>query len=131
MLQAAIDEWTDYLNARLRKRYAAPFADPVPPIVKRWVKYLVIVDCYDKRGCDPSDQTIQRYVDNRDRPRLTEIKRSRADSVDGLFDLPLRADTTATGVSKGGPLVYSEQSPYVWTSRQARAGRENDRNGSG
>ena len=44
-----------------------------------------------------------------------------ADSEEGKFDLPLRQDTTATGVSKGGPLGYSEVSPYTWTDRQREA----------
>jgi len=55
---------------------------------------------------------------------VAELKEA-ADSKDGLFDLPLRADTTATGVSKGGPRGYSEASPYTNLDRQ-RARRRNE-----
>jgi hypothetical protein len=50
-----------------------------------------------------------------------------ADAKDGLIDLPLRADTTASGISRGGPLAYTETSPYAWTDVQAETGRSEDR----
>ncbi len=49
-----------------------------------------------------------------------------ADSAEGLFELPLRADLETSGVSKGGPLGYTEASPYRWTDRQADDGRNED-----
>ena len=53
--------------------------------------------------------------------RAREQMKEAADSEIGLYDLPLLNDVTTDGISKGGPLGYSEQSPYSWTDEQADA----------
>lgn len=112
---------TSRINARTRKRYAAPFADPVSEIVLGWLTSLVTPKLYERRGWDPSDAQAQSILADADTARA-EMKEA-ADSVDGLFDLPLRQDSGTTGVAKGGPLVYSEASPYEWIDVQRAAVR--------
>lgn len=121
--------WSAQIDARLRKRYAAPFASPYPLAVQGWLARIVTVRCYLKNGVDPNDLQFAEIKADAD-AALAEIKEA-ADSNEGLFDLPLRADTTATGVSRGGPFGYSEASPYVWTDVQSDIGRSEDRSRGG
>lgn len=117
------------LDARLNKRYATPFLAPYPAAVEDWITRILTKRAYVKRGVDPSDQ---QFVDVAADAQLAldEIKEA-ADATNGLFELPLRADLTANGITRGGPFGRSEQSPYAWTTEQARIGRDEDRNGSG
>jgi hypothetical protein len=121
--------WSAQIDSRLRKRYAAPFSSPYPLAVQGWLARIVTVRCYLKVGVRPSDEQFAEIKADAD-AAIAEIKES-ADSVVGLFDLPLRADTTSTGVSKGAPMVYSEASPYAWTDVQGAAGRTEDNRGGG
>lgn len=117
------------IDARLRKRYAAPFSAPVPLKVRAWVARIVTREAFLKRGIDPTDrqfETIDAAATKADQ-EITEA----ADSEKGLFDLPLREDTTATGISRGGPYGYSEASPYVGFDQQAEIGRGEDAAGRG
>lgn len=117
------------LDARLRKRYAAPFASPVPIVVLAWLTDIVTLRCWIRRGFSPTDEEAAVYVSNAT-TSANEVKEA-ADSVEGLFDLPLRQDLTASGIAKGGPRSYSEQSPYVWRQQQRCTGRNEDRSGRG
>lgn len=128
-LEARLQRRSGNIDARLRKRYAAPFESPVPDKVVEWLVALVNRDAYLKLGVDPLDAQMADILAGA-KTAEDELKEA-ADSVDGLFDLPLRADTTATGISKGGPLGYSETSPYVWKDRQGARGRSEDERGSG
>lgn len=120
---------TARIDARLAKRYAAPFDLPAPVCVQGWLAKIVTLSSYLKRGFDPTDRQGQMYIADRD-GALAEIKEA-ADAEFGLFDLPLRADLVASGIVKGGPKAYSEQSPYAFTTGQARVGRQEDDNGGG
>lgn len=108
---------TSRINGQLRKRYAAPFEDPVPEVVLGWLAALVVPSLYRKRGWDPSDQQSADVLADAQTAR-DEIAEA-ADAEGGKFDLPLRADTTATGIARGGPRAYSEASPYDWLDVQA------------
>lgn len=101
--------------------YAA--ASPVPEIVLGWLTTLVTDDLYRKRGRDPQDPAM---VDLRDDVTRTlgEIKEA-ADSKDGLFDLPVSEDLDSA-VTTGGPLGYSETSPYVWPVIEKNVGQAED-----
>lgn len=110
---------TSKINARLRKRYETPFATPYPEIVRGWLVALVTPLLYRRRGVDSSDEQIV-AVDAAAKAALDEMKEA-ADAVDGLFDLPLKQDDTSSAISKGGPLGYSEASPYTWTDVQREA----------
>lgn len=128
-LSAQLTHWSSWIDSRLRKRYAAPFASPYPEAVKLWLAMIVTPICWIRIGVDPNDPQWA---------SVTELEKSAkeqvleaANSETGLFDLPLRQDTTDTGISKGGPLAYSEQSPYAWTDRQRETGRNEDAAGEG
>lgn len=118
-LLARLEVWTSRINARLRKRYAVPFAAPIPEIALGWLAAFVTVEAYQKRGWNPSDEQSAQIKADRDECAV-ELKEA-ADAANGLFDLPLRQNTTETGIAKGGPLAYSEASPYEWADVQAEA----------
>lgn len=100
----------------------------VPEIVLSWLTVLVTDDMYRKRGRDPQDPAMADLKEDVV-TALAEIKEA-ADGDTGLFDLPSSEDTDSA-VTTGGPLGYSEASPYVWTDIEARRGREEDYNGGG
>lgn len=109
-------EHTSWINARLRKRYATPFSDPVPEIVLSWLERLVTFDVYLRRGFNPSSQQDEE-IKNRMVDAKAEIKEA-ADSNEGLYDLPLREDSSATGISKGGPWAEYDNTPYGFLDAQ-------------
>lgn len=107
------------IDARLRKRYAAPFTSP-PGVVLGWLGALLTVDMYTHRGVAPSDAqmvTIQAQADQ----ALAEIKEA-ADAVQGLFDLPLSSTTTATGIEEPATLFSTDADVFEYKHR-APAGR--------
>lgn len=108
--------------ARLKKRYQAPFAAPIPEVVLGWMTSIVTLSAYKKRGYNPTsaqDQEISKEAD-----RAWAAVKEAADSEEGLYDLPLRQDAPgSSGVSQGGPFGYSEASPYEWTDVQREAVR--------
>lgn len=126
---ATLAERSRWIDGRLSKRYACPFATPVPEIVQGWLARIVMFRATFLRGFKPTDESALQLKADHD-AALEEIKEA-ANAVDGLFDLPLRQDTTASGISKGGPLAYSERSPYVGRDVRGRAGRDDDARGSG
>ncbi len=107
------------IHARLGKRYAWPFAVPVPEIVLGWIVALTTVDAYQKRGWDPSDAQSAQVILDRDKA-LEEAKEA-ADAEGGLFELPLREDLTASAVAVGGPYGSSEATAYAWIDAQRDA----------
>lgn len=110
---------TSFIYARLAKRYAVPFAAPAPEIVLGWLTAMTTTDAYRKRGWNPGDeQSAQVEQDRKD--ALDQMKEA-ADEDNGLFDLPLREDTSASGISRGTPLGYSEVSAYDWIDIEAEA----------
>ncbi len=117
------------IDSRLRKRYEVPFGSPAPVEVQGWLANIVTLRAYMRRGFDPTDQQAVQYKADAD-TAIAEMKEA-ADSNEGLFDLPLRADSTASGIVKGGPRVYSETSPYVGFDVQAGIGRNEDNAGGG
>jgi hypothetical protein len=98
-------------------------ATAVPEAVLEWLTALVTVDLYRKRGVNPQDPTIVMVREDAERA-LAELKEA-ADSEMGLFDLPL-SDDVGSAIDTGGPKGYSEQSPYKWTDKEARAGSAED-----
>jgi hypothetical protein len=128
-LDAQLAYYTGQINARLAKRYAVPFQAPVPDAARGWLARLVTPRAYRRRGVDPNDE---QYADVKaDAGAADKEIEEAANAVDGLYDLPLRQDTAASGISKGGTRAYSEQSPYVFQDRQSDVGRNEDLNGRG
>ncbi len=134
-LDVQLEQWSRWIDARLTKRYDVPFATPVPEIIKLWLSTIVTMRALLKRGIDPSDVDVSLLREDYDRVVGTpanpgEIQEA-AEAEKGLFELPLRQDVSASGVSKGGPRTYSEASPYAWRDEQAATGREEDRRRGG
>ena len=131
-LQTQLDDWTEEMFARLRKRYntALMAADP-PRTIMRWLTKIVTREAYAKRGYNPSNADEKETIEGAAERAETELKEA-ADSKEGLFELPLLGTEPADGaISRGGPLGYSETSPYVWADQQIVDGRNQDRNGRG
>jgi len=122
-VQGQLDFWSSYIDSRLAKRYATPFdADSPPLVVKGWLARLVTVPLYRRRGVDTTDAQITAVQDDA-KDAQAELKEA-ADSKEGLYELPLRADAPVSdGVTRGKVLSYCEQSPYTWTIVQERNGR--------
>ncbi|NUP05525.1 MAG: hypothetical protein HOW73_05645 [Polyangiaceae bacterium] len=108
-----------WMNARLKKRYAVPFSSVSPPgAAVGWIDAMVTLDCYLKRGFNPSSEQ-DALIKEAATTAASEILEA-ANSQTGLFDLPLREDAPGTsGVTQGGPLGYSEASPYEWLDAQS------------
>lgn len=131
-LQAQIDLFAGKTDTRLTKRYAVPFVSPYPLILEEWTLAVVSWRAYLKRGVASTDEQAAEYKAAHDRS-LAEIEEA-ANSETGLFELPLRADAPAqSGVTRGFPRTYSEQSPYVQLDRQLDTATNEDgsRRGSG
>ncbi|MBX3218914.1 MAG: DUF1320 family protein [Labilithrix sp.] len=112
-------------DARLAKRYAAPFSSPYPEALRWNVAQVVAAVLWQKRGYNPGSAQDAIIQENK-ADALAWLKEA-ADSEKGLVELPLREDKRVEGVSRGGPLGYSETSPYVWTDHQRDGGRADDR----
>jgi phage gp36-like protein len=117
------------IDARLRKRYACPFTAPYPLIVTEWLAQIVTEMMMRKRGIDATDEQAQTYVEDRKTAEAELLEA--ANAVDGLFDLPLRADTADPGIVAPQVLGYSEASPYVAFDIQAQQARIEDSTGTG
>lgn len=131
-LQSQLETFYADVNARLSKRYNVPFADPPPTAVQQWCVHIVSLNAWLKRGVSAVDESFTEYQKKHD--RAFEEMREAADAVDGLFDLPATTAPNggdASGIKRGGPHVYSENSPYVGFSKQARIGRSEDSRGDG
>jgi hypothetical protein len=120
-----------WLDSKLAKRYAAPFAaDSIPSAIEAWLARLVTPQVMLKRGVNATDEQWQHIVKQEESARA-EVQEA-ADSENGLYDLPLRQDTPSTsGIAKGFTKAYSEQSPYVQQTLQAQRGLNEDNSGSG
>ena len=118
-----------FIDARLRKRYDAPFKAPYSLVLQVWLARIVTMSIWLRRGFSPTDEDAKVYQDqyNQTLNELTEA----ANAETGYFDLPLRADTKATGIINAAPHVYSEAGPYVWMTLQRKRGRNEDSNGGG
>lgn len=131
-LETAQAGWVDrqlqlnssWVDAKLAKRYAVPFSDPAPDIVLSWVARLTTLACFLRRGVDPNDAQFQEIQESAVSAKA-EIHEA-AGAVHGLYELPLREDTTEQGISRGGPRYQSDQSPFAWRDRQVEAGRLED-----
>lgn len=121
-LAAQLLYWSSWIDSRLKKRYAAPFEAPpdTPPVITGWLARIVDWELYLKRGINPDDEQTA-DVKERHTAAKAEVKEA-ADSKEGLFELPLKASIpTATSITRGGPLGYTEQSPYTWSVVQREA----------
>ncbi len=122
---AAVSSWID---SRLSKRYRVPFAAPYPEQVKTWTASIVTIRLWTRRGFDSADPNMAPVVKDAE-DAVTEVKET-ADGQLSLFDLNEPTDSKSL-VTRGGPLAYSESSPYVGSDVRRQAGRTEDRNRRG
>jgi hypothetical protein len=121
---------SQWLDSRLRKRYLFPLTTtPYPLVVTDWLSRIVTEAMMRKRGIDPTDEQAATYIDDRKTAEAEVLEAANAE--EGLFDLPLRADTSTTGIVAPVVLGYSEASPYVAFDIQAEAARREDAQGTG
>lgn len=127
-VEAQLEQVSRWIDSRLMKRYAVPFIDlPYPEVVKGWLARLVTFEAWQRRGWDPQDPQavqIQRAAE-----LAREDVKEAADSVTGLYDLPLLDGKSL--ITKPRPFSYTEASPYVWTDEQVRSGSYEDDQGGG
>ena len=128
-VESQLEHWARWIDSKLRKRYASPFAahdatPPTPPVVQDWLARIVTARVMIKRGINPDD--LQQITINEDAANARDEIAEAADGDEGLYDIPVRVDQDGTAVARGGPLAYSEQSPYVWRDDQAEIGRNED-----
>ena len=120
---------SDWIDARLRKRYLVPFVAPYPVAARGWLARMVTPRVWHKRGIDPTDAQwpmIQKDAED----AVTEITEA-ANSDTGLFDLPLLPGLQGSAISQGNTRAYSEQSPYSSMDVQGQAGHQEDQYGRG
>jgi hypothetical protein len=126
-LDAMLESKSRWIDSRLRKRYAVPFTTP-PSVVKLWLARIVTPAIYLRDGVPPSDEQFVTMAEDQEAAEA-EIQEA-ANAEGGLFDLPV-AGGSESDITKGGPLGYSEASPYVHQDVQARIGRAEDAMGDG
>ncbi len=132
-LQKRLNAQWSWVMARLAKRYdVATMAAAPPEITFIWLTALVTFDAYGRRGFNPSSESDRASILDPYVEAKAEVKEA-ADAQNGLFDLPLLSTNSpsASGVTRGGPLGYSETGPYVWTDQQACIGSREDASGRG
>ncbi len=101
-----------------------PFGSPYPVAVQGWLARLVTLRVYYKRGIDPTDAQWD-AVRQDATDAMSELKEA-ADSHEGLFELPLKANDDTTAITRGDPLAYTEASPYKWADEQRDTARDED-----
>ncbi|WP_437606260.1 phage protein Gp36 family protein [Sorangium sp. So ce834] len=110
-------------DAKLIKRYAAPFEEPYPDVLVYQVSQAVTYHLYLKRGFNPSSAQDAEIKAKNDAAWawLDEA----ANAKEGLVELPRRQESPPGGgaVNVGGPLSYSEENPYTWMRRQRERAR--------
>ena len=97
-----------------------------PPVVEDVLMGLVTLvnpDILRRHGVSYTDPQMVIFMDERKRV-MDELKEI-ADGKDGLWDLPLNEDSDSA-ITTGGPLGFSDASPYAWTDRQAVHGSRQD-----
>jgi hypothetical protein len=106
--------------------YSAP--TPVPEVILGWLATLLDLDVMRKRGVNPQDPLLELMVESVNTVRL-EVQDA-VDGKDGLWDIPTNEDADSA-VTTGGPMCYSESSPYVYADSQEREGVAEDLRGRG
>lgn len=100
---------------------------PVPEVVLGWLTDLLNLDVLQKRG---SMSPIDREPYEKAAEKVYSDVELAANSKDGLFDLPVN-EVSDSNVRTGGPLMYTENSPYVSADQQACIGQQEDCQGGG
>ncbi|MCC6557187.1 MAG: DUF1320 family protein [Polyangiaceae bacterium] len=107
-----------HFDSKLAKRYATPFQQPYPDAIIDQVARVVAYRLTLKRGFNPSSEQDQLIKEEKDEA-LAWLSET-ADAQNGKVELPIRQATPpdVAAVNAGGPLGYSEASPYTWMDIQ-------------
>lgn len=106
--------------------YAA--STPVPEAILKWLTWLVSLDVLERHGLNPNDPFA---IARREEAKLARDELAEAaNSQTGLFDLPIEEDLQSA-ITTGGPVFYSETSPFVGQDQEADRGEREDRRGRG
>ena len=122
-LCSAASGWVD---SRIGKRYVRPVPNP-PDIMRKLTAWLVEPEAFMALGIRPSDEQwilVQKHFEFT-HEQLKEI----AEAKDGLYDLPLSANDSSSGIVEPQTLSSSEQSPFTWRHKQYDAVAGNRRYG--
>lgn len=135
-VQIRLDAKADWLYSQLSKRWPVQkYADlglvdvtKVPKTIKQWLAWIEAAELLVLKGSDPNQLDASIYEKRADTARSEIITAS--NSADGGWDLDIRDDDQVPG-SFGGPISYSEASPYVSARRHAERARREDIRGRG
>ena len=120
-LAVLFGSWSRYVDGLLRKVYEVPLEAPYPVEVRLSVVRIVTAEAFKIRGFTPG--TAQKEVCEADAALALALLKELA-ATDGRLELPRKDESPETeGPAKGGPLSYSEASPFVWIDEQAAAVR--------
>jgi hypothetical protein len=103
-------------------------ATPVAEVILGWLVSLLNLDVMRKRGVNPQDPMVELMVSEVENVRK-EVQEA-ANGKDGLWELPVSEDGGGARTT-GGPMFYSEASPYVSADLQEREGHCEDLRGRG
>ena len=121
---------SERIFAQLGKRYQQwADANKYPVVLGEWISRIMDVRVYLKRGVNPDDPQYQTLKELHD-TAWKEVNDA-ANSETGLFDLAAEQGGTTSGLTRSGPLAYSEASPYVAFDQQSETGHNEDTNRGG
>jgi hypothetical protein len=116
-LDAMLESYSGMIDARLAKRYVTPLPAPVITPIKLILTRLVDPIAYTKRGVDSSDAQQER-LDSLYKQAELDLAEM-ADSENGKYDLPLRADyPNISGLKQPAVLARYDITGYEWPRRQ-------------
>ena len=99
----------------LRKRYSV-IPDPVPLECKSRAAHAVLYQLFLRRGFNPSSAQ-DGYIRKAYEDAMAWLREA-SDPKSGLVVIGLAGDQSEKAVNVGGPLAYSEASPYTWMDQQ-------------
>jgi|GEM_PF-5538915 len=102
---------------------------PVPEIALGWLVAILDLAVMRRRGYNAQDPAGVLYSEAA-ATAYAEIAQA-ANSNDGLFELPTNDAVGDSAINHGGPMAYSECSPFVSADQQEFYGRQEDAAGSG
>lgn len=129
IVQGKVRAVSGLFNTKLVKRYPRAFEAPFPEALKLQVACVVAFKLWMVLGYNPEgalDQHLKTLHDE----AIAWLNEA-ANGETGLIELPQSEEAMASAVDKGGPLAYTEASPYVHLDVQAAAGRAEDLAGEG
>lgn len=122
-IDGMIESISRLVDSHLFKRYATPFSDPVPEVVKFHVAQIMSHQLRVIIGFDPGSRQDEQIVEARN-AAFAWLEQA-ANARDGLVELPLREPATgkrdAAGVTRRKARAFSFDSPMAW--HRARRGR--------